>query len=272
MNPYRKARNLARELGLGRLRIAVRDTLNAQPSWTAVPPHRLKDLDPEGSVPEDWVALTFDDGPNPNVTPAILDLLASRGARATFFMCGLAAERHPDLVKRVAEAGHSIGGHTWDHPRSGVRGLTETDYRRQIDDTHQLLTQITGEPVRWFRPPRGMTDRPTWSLMRSRGLTTVMWSVDGVDCRLRDPVEIAAGVLNTIEPGGIVLLHDNNANMLFEPEPAVYGEVGNQETTIEATKIILDGFEARGLTSVAMDDLPIKEMPKTSRPRVSFSR
>lgn len=264
---YRRARDIARRLGIGRIRDRGIEAINALSFWTAVPPHRLKDFDAKKGFAGRHVALTFDDGPNPDVTPQILELLASFSARATFFMCGLSAERDPDLVREVVRAGHSIGGHSWDHPHSGVRNLSTEDWQLQVDQTHELLGHLSGGDVLWFRPPRGITDRRTWSALRDQGLTTVMWSVDAWDCKLRDPEKIAAGVLSELEPGGIVLLHDNNATFLYSKEKPSYGENGNQQSTIRATQIILEELSERGLTSVSLGDLPTQPMPAFGRPR-----
>jgi peptidoglycan-N-acetylglucosamine deacetylase len=240
--------------------------------WTAVPPRRLKDLDAGKVLPRHAIALTFDDGPNPEVTPQLLELLELYSAKATFFMCGLAASRHPDIVKAVVAAGHSVGGHSWDHRHRLFRGLGPTEWQRQISDTHELLTTLTGGPVRWFRPPRGITDSHTWGTLRRQGVTTVLWSIDGRDCTLRDPAIIATGVLGKLHPSAIVLLHDSNANFLFSTNRPRYGEVGNQQSTVQATDIILRGALDRGLQLVPLDLMPDRLMPKTGRPRVMTAR
>lgn len=269
---YRSLRDIARRLRLGRLRDRGIAAINASPNWIAVPAYRLKDLDTDGRLSPQSVALTFDDGPNPDVTPDLLDLLDEYSTKATFFMCGLAAERFSDLVKDVVSRGHSIGGHSWDHPSSGVRGLSDADWQVQIDQTHELLSELMGSEVNWFRPPRGITDRRTWSALREEGMTTVMWSVDAWDCKHRDPVAIAAGVLDLLQPGGIVLLHDNNANFLYSDERPGLGEVGNQRTTIEATRIILDGIGERGLVPISLMAPPLVPMLEKGRLRPMVRR
>jgi peptidoglycan-N-acetylglucosamine deacetylase len=268
---YLAARASARRLGLGRLRIRVRAKLHASPLWTAVPPQRLKDLDLASALPGNAIALTFDDGPDSHVTPRLLGLLESHSAHATFFMCGLAAQRHPDLVRAVVAGGHAIGGHTWDHRQRMVRGISEAEWRRQVDDTHALLADLSGAPVRWFRPPRGITDRFTYERLRQQGVTTVLWSVDGRDCTLREPAEIAAGVLGELRPRDITLLHDANANFLFSPARPRTGELGNQESTVLATETILRAARERSLIPVSLDALPEKIGPRSGRPRLTRS-
>jgi peptidoglycan-N-acetylglucosamine deacetylase len=245
-------RATAGQLGLGRLRDRMQSAVHASPVWVAFPPRRLKDLDLDGALPANAIALTFDDGPDPVVTPRLLRVLESHSALATFFMCGLAAQRHPDLVRAVLDAGHAIGGHSWDHRHKILRGLPDAEWRRQVEDTHVLLADLAGAPVRWFRPPRGITDRYTWTRLRRQGVTTMLWSIDGWDCTLRDPNDVAAGVLGKLGPGDITLLHDANANYLMSSIRPSYGELGNQESTIQAADLVLRAARERGLTPVPL--------------------
>jgi peptidoglycan/xylan/chitin deacetylase (PgdA/CDA1 family) len=265
---YRRARAVARHLGVGRLRDRIRASVHKSAYWTAVPPRRLKDLDSHGELPANAFALTFDDGPDPVVTPRLLEVLAAHSAPATFFLCGLAAKRHPAVVKDILAAGHAIGGHTWDHRHPMVRGLSVAEWQRQVGDTHKVLEDISGAPVRWFRPPRGITDRHTWSALRRQGLTTVLWSVDGRDCTLRDPDSVANGVLDWLGPGDIVLLHDANAGFLFAATRPDYGQVGNQESTVEATGQILRVAADRALLPVTLTMLHDATMPRSGRLRI----
>lgn len=267
MTLYARARGYARRLGLGRVRDRIWEPIHAASWWVAVPPRRLKDLAPAAPLIGDQVALTYDDGPNPAVTPRLLEVLKKHDASATFFMCGRAAARHPELVKAVAEAGHAIGSHTWDHPRKGITALTDDVWQNQFVRTHRILEELVGSPVPWYRPPRGITNRPTWSSLREKGLTTVTWSIDGWDCKLRDPREIARGVLEQIEPGAIILLHDANAVFFARDEAIGYGDEGNQETTVEATELILTEIKQRGWNSVSIQDIPWRPMEKSGKPR-----
>jgi peptidoglycan/xylan/chitin deacetylase (PgdA/CDA1 family) len=265
---YKVARAAARRIGVGRMRARVQSRVHKSKLWTAVPPLRLKDLDARGGLPPGAVALTYDDGPDPIVTPMLLRLLEEHSAHATFFMCGEAAKRHPDLVRAVVAAGHGIGGHSWDHRHKMLRGLPEAEWRRQVDDTHALLADVAGRPVRWFRPPRGIIDRYTWTRLRRQGLSTMLWSIDGWDCALRDPDEIAARVVGAISAGEIALLHDANANYLFSASRSPYGQPGNQESTVRATELILRNVRERDLIPVSVDLVPHQVMPRTGRPRI----
>ena len=99
------------------------------------------------------LALTFDDGPNPAWTPRLLDILASHDVRATFFLVGRFAQAEPELVRRIAAAGHLIGNHSWSHPNLALTATGRID--EELQRTSETLEQITGAPVRYFRPPFG---------------------------------------------------------------------------------------------------------------------
>ena len=155
------------------------------------------------STVEPAVALTFDDGPTPDTTPRLLALLERYGARATFFMVGEAALRHPDLVRQVAERGHAIGNHSWDHPALTV--LAGRHRRRQISAC-QLALGPHGH--RLFRYPYGLQS------LRARldafwlGFEVIQWNVSPGDWCEIDPHAIANRIVAGIRPGSIVVLHD----------------------------------------------------------------
>lgn len=250
----------ARRLGLGRLR----DSVRAADWWLAEPPQRLKDLDMGGQLPARAAALTFDDGPDPAVTPRLLDVLSSSSVRATFFMCGLAAKNHPSLVRAVAADGHTIGGHSWDH-RPMIR-LSPAEWNRQVNDTHALLEELTGSAVRWFRPPWGESDWSTRRRLRQEHIATVHWSVHGRDWTERNPSVITELVLRGLNPGAIVLLHDAIAS--FDSPTGI----GNrrqlsQEPTLQAVDRILHVSRQRNLDLIPLDELSVVRLPSLDQPR-----
>ena len=120
------------------------------------------------------LALTFDDGPNPAWTPRLLDTLAAYDVRATFFMVGNFAQAEPELVRRVAAAGHLIGNHSWSHPNLAVTGAAKTD--DELTRTKATLEQILGQPVRFFRPPFGARRPYALRTARRLGMTPVLWN------------------------------------------------------------------------------------------------
>jgi peptidoglycan/xylan/chitin deacetylase (PgdA/CDA1 family) len=125
------------------------------------------------------LALTFDDGPNPAWTPQLLDTLASHDVRATFFLVGRYAQAAPDLVRRIQDAGHLIGNHSWSHPNLAVTGADRV--RQELARTSETLEQITGSPVRWFRPPFGRRRPVVLKIARSLGMTPVLWNAIATD-------------------------------------------------------------------------------------------
>ena len=197
----------------------------------AVLPARLS-----GIGPSPHVALTFDDGPDRASTPAFLDLLARHEVRATFFLLGRYAAQEPDLVRRMADAGHEVGVHGWTH-----RCVAGVGPRRLPDDlrrTKGVLEQITGCEVRRYRPPYGVLT--TRALLAARGadLSTVLWSDWGVDWRRgRTPEQVLATVTRRLRPGGTVLLHDSDRT----------SAPGSWRATLVATGGLLDVLAARGV-------------------------
>lgn len=153
---------------------------------------------------EKRMALTFDDGPDPETTPLLLDLLARWNAKATFFVIGARAERHPDLMARIVAEGHEVGNHAWDH--RSLPSLDAREIESQIDRTKALLAPH-GQTL--MRPPYGdQTFRVGW-ISRRLGYRTVLWSVAGDDWRDDDADAIADRILSQAAPGAIVLLHDS---------------------------------------------------------------
>jgi peptidoglycan/xylan/chitin deacetylase (PgdA/CDA1 family) len=120
------------------------------------------------------IALTFDDGPNPAWTPKLLDVLAAHDVRATFFMLGGFAEAQPELVRRVAAAGHLIGNHTWSHPN--LSRTPAARVREELVRTSNLLEQILGARVEYFRPPFGARRPVVFRIARELGLKPVLWN------------------------------------------------------------------------------------------------
>ena len=143
------------------------------------------------------LALTFDDGPNPAWTPRLLDLLAEHNVHATFFMVGKFAKAERDLARRVAQAGHLIGNHTWSHP--DLSRARAADILNELTRTNDLLAQITGAPVRFFRPPFGARRPYVLKLARQIGLTPVLWNAMAPDWRETSADKIALKLMKKID-------------------------------------------------------------------------
>jgi len=152
------------------------------------------------------VALTYDDGPDPEGTPTVLAALAEVGVTATFFQLAERAERHPELVRAVLDGGHEIGLHGIDHAR--LTGLSPAEAARRIVEGRDRLAAVTGRPARYFRPTYGAQTLRTYWAVRRAGLDPVVWGPSVDDWRDGAPVEVAARAQARLGPGEVVLLHD----------------------------------------------------------------
>jgi peptidoglycan/xylan/chitin deacetylase (PgdA/CDA1 family) len=158
-------------------------------------------------TPRAEIWLTIDDGPDEHDTPRILDLLDRYSARATFFLIGERAERHPRLVAETVRRGHEIGHHTQTHPVASFWCAGPARVGRELDRGLRALRTAGGEP-RWFRAPVGIKSPFLGPALRRRGLRCVGWSVRSCDTVSRDPNRVAARVMRAVRPGAIVLLHE----------------------------------------------------------------
>lgn len=152
------------------------------------------------------IALTFDDGPHPEYTPLILDILEEYGVKATFFVIGENADRYPDLVRREADEGHEIGNHTYTHPITS--SPSEKEIIEEVGRTEETILRITGSRPKLFRPPGGCVFDGIGTKMKRMGYTTVLWSVDTVDWKRPGTDKIVSEVLGNTKSGSIILCHD----------------------------------------------------------------
>lgn len=153
------------------------------------------------------LALTFDDGPHATLTPQLLDLLAARNVRATFFVVGNRIGQHRDIMMRMAQEGHEIGNHSWSHP--SLSGLSDSAILLQIDRTSVAITEAVGRPPVTMRPPYGnLSSRQGRMLHASRGLANVLWSVDTEDWRRPGEDVVVNRIVTRSRPGAVVLAHD----------------------------------------------------------------
>lgn len=153
------------------------------------------------------VALSFDDGPHPEITPAVLDHLGAAGARATFFVVGENVRRHPDLVRRMVREGHAVGVHTTTHRHAWI--TSPARLRWELTQGMAAITEATGLRPLWFRPPWGAFNAVTWTTANRLGLRVALWSCDAGDWLPgAGPAAIRRRVLAGVEPGGVIDLHD----------------------------------------------------------------
>lgn len=153
------------------------------------------------------IALTFDDGPDPRVTPRVLDLLEERGARATFFCVARRAEEHPGLVAEIVRRGHLVENHSYAHS-SGFCFLGPRAAGRDIDRAQAVLTGQAGAAPRWFRAPAGLRNPWLDGVLEARGLTLVSWTRRGLDTTARDVTGVLRRLVRGLAAGDILVLHD----------------------------------------------------------------
>lgn len=154
------------------------------------------------------ISLTFDDGPDPEYTPRLLDRLDDLGVLATFFVVGERAERHPGIIERMIAEGHAVGSHTWSHADPAVVGTRA--FRRELVRTNALLHSLTGSDVKWCRPPKGRVSVGKLAACWSLGMGVALWNVDPRDYTATSAEQLWKRLSAHCWRGGdIVLLHDN---------------------------------------------------------------
>ncbi len=187
------------------------------------------------------MALTFDDGPDPDATPALLRILNARRIRATFFLIGARARRHPDLVRAIATEGHEVGNHTWRHRNAWFLGPAAT--MREITEGARILAEITGRVPQLYRPPWGIVNVPALLTARHAGFTTVLWSLQPEGLRARSPQEQLRHCARRLHDGAILDMHD------------APGLCGAPERLLRLMPDLLDLLGERGYTTVPVGTL-----------------
>jgi peptidoglycan-N-acetylglucosamine deacetylase len=183
------------------------------------------------------VCLTFDDGPDPRSTPLILDILKEAGFKATFFVLGRNAEKHPELIQRMLDEGHELGEHGYAHvnalasaPWSTWKDLSKGG--RMLDDFRAPTRN------RCLRPPYGKLNPASLLYIWSAGKRMIMWDIDPMDYRQQTSEEIAASVTQQMSAGCVVLMHDGRANNGSDPS-----------ITVGALKLIVQAMQEKGLSA-----------------------
>ena len=189
-----------------------------------------------------YLAMTFDDGPHPVLTPKLLDILKARGIKATFFVIGQNAEKYPDIVRRIVAEGHEIANHTWSHPQ--LTKIAPGALHDEITKTSEVLADITSHPPTLMRPPYGATSPliNQW-LSHDLGMKVIIWSVDPLDWRYHDSARVQSTILAGASPGAIILSHDIHA------------------TTVAAMPETLDRLLAKGFQFVTVSELIAMDKP-----------
>lgn len=154
-----------------------------------------------------YVHLTFDDGPDPALTPMLLDLLGLYQQKATFFVVGQRVPSSSRILRRMVNEGHSVGNHSWSHPDLGKSSMSRV--LKQVGDTNRAIEDAVGFSPRIFRPPYGsFTSAQVRALRQETGMRTVMWDTDTLDWQRPGTQAILSRVQRGLRPGCVVLMHD----------------------------------------------------------------
>jgi peptidoglycan-N-acetylglucosamine deacetylase len=223
------------------------------------------------------IAITFDDGPQSPYTEQILDILRDRKVRATFFVCGKNAERHPEILRRIAAEGHLLGNHTFSHPY--LYFLNRATMANEIDQAQETIAKLTGHRPKLFRPPYGGRWFGLFPLLRERGMDLVQWSDGGEDWKSFPGATVRA-TLRRLGSGSIILLHDGQQasggyldgvvrgfayTRALRSQPTVADSLANNQSppstvlpdimiTIRALPEIIDGARRLGLEFVPLEE------------------
>ena len=175
---------------------------------------------PDEAAARHEIAITIDDGPDPQVTPAVLDLLDAHRAHATFFVIGAAVQRHPALTREIARRGHGVQNHSDRHSHAfsllGPRALA-----REVGAAQARLADVVGVAPRWFRAPAGLRNPFLPPVLDRLGLELVSWTRRGFDTVRREPARVLESLVDRLGAGDILLLHDGHAARSAGGEPVV---------------------------------------------------
>jgi peptidoglycan/xylan/chitin deacetylase (PgdA/CDA1 family) len=218
---------------------AVLTTLGMLPRSALLGPN-LRRL-PEAAARRGEIAITFDDGPDAEVTPRVLEVLEAYGVRASFFCIAAQAARHPQLCREIVRRGHAVENHSRGHSYAfAARGMRAM--RRDIAHAQAMLAELSGKSPRFFRPPAGLRNPFLDPVLHGLGLKLVSWTRRGFDTRRCDAGEVAARLLDGFAAGDILLLHDGNCALTAAGRPVV----------LEVLPRVLEAAQAKGLRAVPL--------------------
>lgn len=184
-----------------------------------------------------WVSLTFDDGPDGDITPQILDILNREGVRATFFVTGQQCHKFPLLVQKINDRGHLVLSHTYSHRQLDM--TSRETVNQEIAMTDKAIEKLAGRTPLGVRPPYGAVSQMVVDALDSNGKLTILWSIDTLDWAGDDAATVAANVLDNVRPGDIILMHS----------------IGGRGNTVKALPVIIKGLREKGYAMVRVDEL-----------------
>lgn len=194
-----------------------------------------------GSASKMQVALTFDDAPDTLYTPRVLDILRKNGVKATFFLVGNRAEKHPDMVRRIVREGHVIGNHSYGHAL--LKKLEWGQFVQEIERAEKVLAPLAGYKPRLVRPPYGAVNDAELAWLKTQGYVTVNWNVDPQDWKGVSGSEVLKRSLDAASPGAIILMH------------SATGQGGSLQGTVDALPGMIEALQAKGYKLVTLPEL-----------------
>lgn len=198
--------------------------------------YHLKSFHANRNTSENFVSITFDDGPNADFTPRVLEVLKKHQAKATFFCIGKNMETHPDLINRITSEGHSVGNHTYSHSNSfGFFGTSKVV--DELQRTKSLIKKLTGRETDLYRPAFGVTNPSIEKAVKKLGLKSIGWSIRSLDTTSRSDNEVLKRITSKAAKGDIILLHDTS------------------EKSIQVLERLLVFLKQKNLKSVTIEEL-----------------
>ncbi|MDD5085695.1 MAG: polysaccharide deacetylase family protein [Candidatus Omnitrophica bacterium] len=195
--------------------------------------------------PDKVVAITFDDGPSPVWTPKILNELKQANIKATFFMLGMHVEKYPEIARQVAEEGHEIGNHSYDH--HGLIYYTNEELETEVNRAEKVIKDATGVKTIYFRPPKAWVTDSEKNKLKEMGYKVVLWSLNSKDWVTFDNKYMIKYILNNIRPGDIILFHDSGG--VFSTEG------GDRHETVLTIQRLAEKLREKGYKFVTITEL-----------------
>ena len=191
------------------------------------------------------IALTFDDGPSPIWTPLILDELKKANVKATFFMIGYHVKKYPEVARRVAREGHTIGNHGYAH--TVILYYTLAEIEEEIKYTELVIKEITGETTQYYRPPKAWMTQEIKEKIKSMGYEVILWSLNSKDWVMFNHQYLVRRLLKRVRNGDIILFHDSGS--VFSAEG------GGRSQTVLAVALLVKELRAKGYEFVSIDEI-----------------
>src|SRR5690606_11488843 len=171
--------------------------------------YHFQSLNHNYKTSKNHISITFDDGPNPDFTPKVLSILKENNAIATFFLIGTNAERHPEIVRQIIADGHTIGNYSYSHSKN-FGFFSSEKVAAELDQTNAILKKITGNEIKMFRPPFGVTNPNIKKALKNTGHISIGWSKRSLDTTNLSEEKILKRITSNLKKGDIILLHDSS--------------------------------------------------------------